>query len=193
MIELSIVMPVHNEEAVLAGVLAEAMETLERCGLSHEFVLVDDASTDGSPRILAEFQARHPDTVRVLRNETNAGIVATCERLYASARGALVFVNSSDGQWRCAEVLPMLAVADRYDLIVGRRRHKRYGLRRKIVSGLFNLLPRLLFGVETHDAGSIKLFRREAFDIPLVSRSPFREAERIIRASRLGSASAPWT
>ena len=186
MIELSIVMPVHNEEAVLAEVLAEAMETLARCGLSHEFVLVDDASTDRSPQILAEFQARHPDTVRVLRNETNAGIIATCERLYASARGALVFLNSSDGQWKCAEVLPMLAVADRFDIVVGRRRHKRYSLRRKIISGLFNLLPRLLFGVETHDAGSIKLFRREAFDIPLSSRSPFREAERIIRASRLG-------
>ena len=132
--------------------------------------------------------SRHaiPDTVRVLRNEANAGIIATCERLYASARGRLVFVNSSDGQWKCAEVLPMLAVADRYDLVVGRRRHKRYGLRRQVVSGLFNLLPRLLFGVETHDAGSIKLFRREVLDIPLVSRSPFREAERIIRAYRLG-------
>ena len=185
-IELSIVMPVHNEEAVLAEVLAEAMDTLARCGVSHEFVLVDDASTDGSPAILAEFAARHPETVRVLRNATNAGIIATCTRLYASARGRLVFVNSSDGQWRCAEVLSMLAVADRLDLVVGRRTHKRYGPWRRIVSGAFNLLPRLLFGVDTHDAGSIKLFRRDILDLPLTSRSPFREAERIIRASRLG-------
>ena len=185
-IDLSIVMPVHNEEAVLAEVLAEAMETLARCGLSHELVLVDDASTDRSPAILAEFQARYPETVRVLRNASNAGIIATCDRLYAAARGRLVFVNSSDGQWKCAEVMPMLALSDRHDLVVGRRTHKRYGPWRRIVSGMFNLLPRLLFGVDTHDAGSIKLFRREILDIPLTSRSPFREAERILRAQRLG-------
>ncbi len=179
-------MPVHNEEAVLAEVLTEAMATLARCGLTHELVLVDDASTDTSPAILAEFQARYPDTVRVLRNATNAGIIATCDRLYASARGKLVFVNSSDGQWKCAEVLPMLAQSDQHDLVVGRRTHKRYGTWRRIVSATFNVLPRLLFGVDTHDAGSIKLFRREILDIPLLSRSPFREAERIIRAQRLG-------
>ena len=46
----------------------------------------------------------------------------------------------------------------------------------------FNLLPALLFGVRTYDAGSIKLFRREVLDIPVLSRGPFREAERIIRA-----------
>jgi glycosyltransferase involved in cell wall biosynthesis len=183
---LSVVMPVHNEEAVLADVLTEAVEALERCDLPHELVLVDDASTDRSPAILAEFQARHPESVRVLRNEANRGIIGTCERLYASARGRLVFVNSSDGQWKCAEVLRMLPLADRFDLIVGRRRTKRYGLKRRVISGLFNWLPRLLFGVETHDAGSIKLFRREVLTIPLRSESPFREAERIIRAQKMG-------
>jgi glycosyltransferase involved in cell wall biosynthesis len=184
--ELSLVMPVYNEATVLAEVLTEALDTLARCGRSHEFVLVDDASTDGSAAILADFQARHPGTVRVLRNESNKGIIATCERLYAAARGRWVFVNSSDGQWQCAEVLPMLALADRYDLVVGQRRRKRYGWRRQLISGLFNLLPRLVFGVDTYDAGSIKLFRREILEIPLLSHSPFREAERIIRAQRQG-------
>jgi glycosyltransferase involved in cell wall biosynthesis len=185
-LELSVVMPVHNEEAVLAEVLQEAVDALASCGLSHELVLLDDASTDRSPAILEEFRARHPGTVRVLRNETNRGIIATCERLYASARGQLVFVNSSDGQWKCGELARLLPLADRADIVVGRRAQKRYGLKRRLISGLFNLLPRLLFGVRTHDAGSIKLFRRAVLDIPLSSSSPFREAERIIRATRLG-------
>jgi glycosyltransferase involved in cell wall biosynthesis len=184
--ELSIVMPVYNEAAVLADVLTEALETLNRCGRSHELVLLDDASTDDSFAILQEFQGRHPQTVRVLRNESNLGIIGTCERLYASAKGRFVFVNSSDGQWKCAEVLPMLALAEHYDIVIGRRRRKNYGLVRQVISGMFNLLPRLLFGVETYDAGSIKLFRRELLAIPLISRSPFREAERVIRAHRLG-------
>lgn len=43
----------------------------------------------------------------------------------------------------------MLPLADRFDVVVGRRRRKLYSLRRRLISGLFNLLPRLLFGVPT--------------------------------------------
>ena len=63
---------------------------------------------------------------------------------------------------------------------------KNYTLWRRVVSGSFNLLPHILFGVPTYDAGSIKLFRADVLRIPLISRSPFREAERIIRANRHG-------
>jgi hypothetical protein len=56
-----------------------------------------------------------------------------------------------------------------------------------MVSAVFNLVPRLAFGVRTYDAGSVKLTRREVLtDIPVISRSPFSEAERLIRASRAG-------
>ena len=55
------------------------------------------------------------------------------------------------------------------------------------VSGMFNVLPPLLFGVRTYDAGSIKLFPRRLLDeFSLTSVGPFREAERLIRASRRG-------
>jgi hypothetical protein len=55
------------------------------------------------------------------------------------------------------------------------------------VSSGFNLLPWILFGVRTEDAGAVKLVRREIIEkCPIVSRSPFSEAERLIRASRAG-------
>jgi glycosyltransferase involved in cell wall biosynthesis len=183
---LSVVMPVYNEEAVLAEVITEAVDALQASGVSHEFILLDDASTDHSAAILAHYQQRYPDVIRILRHEVNRGIMASCDDLYAAARGRFVFINGSDGQWKCAEVLRMLPMIERYDLIVGRRKCKRYGVRRRLISGAFNLLPLLVFGVRTYDAGSIKLFRREVLRIPLLSRSPFREAERIIRASKLG-------
>ena len=76
--------------------------------------------------------------------------------------------------------------ADQFDIVVGCRRVKNYTLWRWIVSGSFNFFPRILFGVRTYDAGSIKLFRADVLRIRLISTSPFREAERIIRASRRG-------
>ena len=53
-------------------------------------------------------------------------------------------------------------------------------------AGMFFGLPGLLFGAQTHDAGSIKLFKKDVLAIPLCSRGPFREAERILRAHKRG-------
>jgi glycosyltransferase involved in cell wall biosynthesis len=185
--ELSVIMPVYNEEQALPGVLEEALHALAGAPFGFEIVLVDDASTDSSLAILRAFQERHPQfSIRVLRNEQNRGIAASCATLFAAARGRYVFLNASDGQCCTAECLRMMELRDRYDLVVGKRVQKHYTLCRAAISRAFNLLPRLLFGVATHDAGSIKLVRRELLQIPLISQGPFREAERIIRARRRG-------
>jgi glycosyltransferase involved in cell wall biosynthesis len=184
--ELSIVMPVYNEEESLSDVLDETLAVVGAAPWAAEIVLVDDASTDRSIDILRDYERRHPGVVRVLGHESNRGIMSSLDTLYRSARGRYVFFNASDGQWRTAECLRFLESRDQYDIVVGRRRAKNYTLWRLIVSGSFNLLPRILFGVRTYDAGSIKLFRADVLRIPLLSESPFREAERIIRASRRG-------
>jgi glycosyltransferase involved in cell wall biosynthesis len=185
-IELSVIMPVYNEETALPDVLDEALAALAGAEFPYEIVLLDDASSDGSLAILESYRRRHSDVVRVLRHERNRGIAAAFQTLYAGARGRYVFANASDGQVRTADCLRMMPLRDRFELIVGRRRRKQYGPRRKLVSAAFNLLALLLFGVVTHDAGSVKLFRRDVLQLPYLSRGPFREAERIIRARRRG-------
>jgi glycosyltransferase involved in cell wall biosynthesis len=185
--ELSVVMPVFNEQEALPCVLAEALESLSGASFTYEIVLVDDASTDRSLAILEDFQRRHPQVdIRVLRHEHNRGIAAACATLFAAARGRFVFLNGSDGQCPTAECLRLMELRDRFDLVVGRRTNKHYTGRRALISWAFNLLPRLLFGVRTYDAGGVKLVRRELLQIPLCSRGPFGEAERIIRARRRG-------
>jgi glycosyltransferase involved in cell wall biosynthesis len=185
-IDFSVVIPVYNEEANVAAALEEAVATLSRLPLRSELVVLDDASTDGSGPIIDQWQRRHPEVIRVLRHERNQGIAVTFREAYAAAQGDYVFLNSSDGQWKTAECIRMLDLRDRYDLVIGVRRHKHYTLWRKVVSRLFNLAPQLLFGVKTYDAGSIKLFKAEILQIPLISRGVFSEAERIIRAQRRG-------
>jgi dolichol-phosphate mannosyltransferase len=183
---LSIVMPVYNEACALPGVINEALAVALASPVACEIVLVDDASSDGSLDILLAYQREYPAVVRVIHHEANQGIMGAFETLYRAARGRYVFLNASDGQWKTAECLRLLEVCEQYHVVVGLRRIKNYTLWRKIVSDSFNVLPRLLFGVRTYDAGSIKLFRSDVLRIPLISRSPFREAERIIRASRRG-------
>ena len=96
-----------------------------------------------------------------------------------------MYLTASDGQWPAANLAKMFGtLEDGADLVVGVRsnRNQVYGAMRRIISFLFNLLPRMFFGVKTADAGSIKLGIREVFNFGLISHSPFVEAERIIPA-----------
>jgi len=100
-----------------------------------------------------------------------------------------VYLTGSDGQWPAENLLRMMpALKNGADLVVGVRSNRAevYSLSRRVVSYLFNLLPRVLFGVRTADAGSVKLGLRGIFTLDLISRSPFVEAERIIQARRHG-------
>ena len=185
-IVLSLIMPVYNEAECLRRVLDEALETTDRAPFTCEIIAVDDASEDGSASILQEYQRRHPRRIRVLRHQTNRGIAAAFRTLDAAARGAYIFLIGSDGQWRMDECRRMMAMRDKYEVVVGRRASKKYSLMRKVISGAYNFLPVILFGVRTYDAGSIKLYRADVALIPLISRGVFDEAERLIRAQRRG-------
>jgi len=184
-------MPVYNEEASIESVVLEHVRILEKLKpqLSEwEVVCVDDASRDRSPAILAALSRQEP-RLRVLRNETNLGIYGAVMRCYREARGAFIYFTGSDGQWPAENLEPLwerLLAGE--DLVVGVRtnRHEVYSVPRRVISHLYNLLPRLLFGVAVYDAGSVKVGVRAIFQFQLVSRSPFAEAERLIKAVRSG-------
>ena len=125
----------------------------------------------------------------MLTHQTNQGIYASFRDLFRSARGTHVYLTASDGQWPASNLAKMFGtLEDGADLVVGVRsnRNQVYSAMRRVISFLFNLLPRMFFGVKTSDAGSIKLGIREVFNFGLISRSPFVEAERIIQAQSRG-------
>jgi glycosyltransferase involved in cell wall biosynthesis len=182
---VSMCIPAYNEEATIEETIESAAAALQRSGLAGEILVLDDCSTDRTWEILQRLQ----DIVaklQIRRHEVNQGIAKTFTELYQWASMDLVFLNSADGQWKMQILLDMLPLMKDSDLVVARRKHKYYRLNRRIVSWFFNLLPLLLFRTKTYDAGSVKLGRREIYDIPITSSGVFAEAERIIRATRLG-------
>jgi glycosyltransferase involved in cell wall biosynthesis len=186
-VDLSIVMPVFNEEQALPMVLEEAVRALSGAPFTFEIVLVDDASTDRGLNIMMDFQECHPEArTRILRHQSNQGIMAALNTLFAAAAGSHVFINGSDGQCSTSACVQMMALRDQFDIVVGQRKQKQYTVWRALVSWSFNFASLMLFGVRTFDAGSIKLYPKEVLQIPLLSRSPFQEAERLIRARRKG-------
>jgi glycosyltransferase involved in cell wall biosynthesis len=183
---VSVCFPAYNEEQTLRAVLEDARQFLASSGIDYEILICDDGSTDATPTIIrdvAEGDAR----IRAWSHERNQGIFVTFEDLYARATKEFVFLNSTDEQWDTRILLDLLPMTASADVVIASRRNKHYTPVRRVISWAFNGLPTLLFGVRTYDAGAVKIMRREIITrFALISRSPFSEAERLIRAARLG-------
>jgi glycosyltransferase involved in cell wall biosynthesis len=184
---ISLLVPAYNEEATLAAAVSRAQKAVRTCTDDYEIVLLDDASRDKTAEISRQLAAADPHHIRALRHETNRGIAATFEDLYRAASKDYVFLVPADNEFPpevLEKIVPMLSHCD---VVLCRRTQKPYTTWRKFVSGAYRRLPRLLFGVDLHDAGSIKCVRREIFEqIPVASQGVFVEAERLIRAARRG-------
>ena len=183
---LSFCLAAYNEQDNVTAAVEEAIAVGRGGRYDFEVLVCDDGSIDNTAAIVKELAAKYPE-VRLIQHERNCGIIDTFETLYCSASKQYVFTNATDLQVPMNAVdllMPMLASCD---IVVGQRRNKHYGFWRQTVSGAFNLLPPLLFGTSTYDAGTVKLWPRAlAQSQRWVSRSPFREAERLIRAAKAG-------
>jgi dolichol-phosphate mannosyltransferase len=183
---VSVCFPAYNEEATINDVLEEAHALLSGSELDYEILVCNDGSADGTGRIIDDIARRRPK-FRVIHHVRNLGIRDTFEHLYSEASKEFVFLNSTDRQWDTRILFEMLPDAANWDVIIASRTNKQYSATRTFVSWCFNKIPQALFGVRTHDAGAVKLVRREIITrFPLVSRSPFSEAERLIKAARAG-------
>jgi len=183
---ISVCFPAYNEEATIGDVLQEADGLLSQSGLDYEILVCNDGSADRTATIIDDLTSHIPH-LRVLHNPHNLGIRQTFERLYSEASKEFIFLNATDRQWKTNILFEMLPLCNQWDIIVASRINKHYGLLRRIISWGFNAVPLMLFGVRTFDAGAVKLTRREVIRrFSLVSKSPFSEAERLIRASRAG-------
>ncbi len=183
---VSVCFPAYNEQETVFAVVTQAHELLERSGIEYEILVCNDGSSDRTREVI-DGLAGSVAFLRVLHNERNLGIRATFERLYSEAAKEFVFLNSTDQQWETRILFDLLQLASNWDIVIASRREKHYGVVRSVVSWAFNAIPSVLFGVRTVDAGAVKLIRREIIErFPVVSRSPFSEAERLIRASRAG-------
>jgi glycosyltransferase involved in cell wall biosynthesis len=188
---LSIVMPAYNEQAHIEAVIREHIEIIERVRDSFddwEIVCLDDGSRDGTAEVVRQL-SEHTKKVRLVVHAENMGIHQSLVDLYLNARGTHIYFTGSDGEWPAENLLKMLPVLEAgADLVIGVRQNRNeiYNMRRRVISYGFNLVTKLLFGLATRDAGSIKLGVRDVFICDVISQSPFSEAERIIRAHRRG-------
>ncbi|MBP5233390.1 MAG: glycosyltransferase, partial [Planctomycetes bacterium] len=93
---LSILMPVYNERAFLRRAVERVLAAELPRGLTKELVMVNDASTDGCERIIAEIAAANPEVVKVFHQPVNRGKGAAIQRAIAEMTGEYAIIQDAD-------------------------------------------------------------------------------------------------
>ena len=161
-VELSVVIPLYNEEPNVAPLLAELSAILTAMPVPHEIVLIDDGSTDGTFEVLRRIQKGHQH-VRVVRFARNFGQTAAFAAGFAYARGQFIVTFDGDLQNDPADIPRLLEIARTHDVVCGWRKDRKDDfLTRYVPSVIANQLIGLVSGVRVHDVGcSLKVFRAE--------------------------------
>ncbi|MEM8934069.1 MAG: glycosyltransferase family 2 protein [Acidobacteriota bacterium] len=162
-IDLTLVVPVHDEVGNIGPLLDEVGLALDPLDVDYELVVVDDGSTDGT---LEQLNRRVSDwsRLRVIRLAGRHGQTAALQAGFDHARGEVIATMDGDLQNDPRDLIRLLDRLDEgYDAVVGWRRHRRDGLLfRRIPSWLANLLVRWVTGQRFRDLGcGIKAFRRD--------------------------------
>ncbi len=163
---LSIVVPVYNEAESLEELYRQVAAVCDRMGDDWETVFVDDGSTDGSGRVLADIAGRDAH-VRVVSFRANAGKSAALQAGFDAARGSIVVTMDADLQDDPAEIPNLVtAIKDRdLDLVSGWKKTRRDPLSKRLPSKLFNAAVRWFGGLDLHDVNcGLKAYRREVVE-----------------------------
>ena len=164
--DISVFLPVYDEEPNLRLLHQKLDEALEKLGRTAEIIYVDDGSKDGSLAILKEL-AREDDRVRVVALRRNYGQTAAMAAGIDAARGRVLIPMDADLQNDPADIVRLLDKLDEgYDVVSGWRKNRQDKLiTRKIPSMLANRLISWIGGVPLHDYGcSLKAYRRESLE-----------------------------
>lgn len=159
-LDISVVVPLHNEEPNVLALHAELSAVMEGIGRPYEVLLVDDGSSDETFARLVEVQARDAAHVRVIRFSANFGQTAAFAAGFAHARGHLIVTSDGDLQNDPADIPRLLALAADHDIVCGWRRNRQDAcLTRHVPSVVANWLIGQVTGIRLHDNGcSLKVF-----------------------------------
>jgi glycosyltransferase involved in cell wall biosynthesis len=161
--DLSVVIPVYNEEASLPTLWSELRTVLEHLGLAFEVVFVDDGSHDRSADIVRSFREAD-QRVRLVRLKTNGGETAATDAGFKAARGRRVVVMDADLQNDPADIPMLLSHLDRWDAATGWRANRAAGdnLVRRVSSRIANRIRNWVSDETIQDSGcTFRAFRRE--------------------------------
>lgn len=163
--EISVVVPVFDEEGAAAGLAREIAAAF--AGADYEMIFVDDASRDRTREVLTGLKAEIPQ-LRVLAHRANSGQSRAIRTGVLGARGDIVVTLDGDGQNDPADaprlVAALKAGPQTLAMVGGERVKRRDSQAKKVASRIGNGVRKALLKDQANDTGcGLKVFRREVF------------------------------
>ena len=187
--KVSLVIPVYNETANMVRVVPAARATLNQIADAFEIVLVDDGSTDDTVAVAQAEMGGQVDCLRVVSHAHKSGYGITVADGLRAATGDWVAFVDGDGQFDPRDLRRLAELAEGADMVAGWRIHRADPWHRSVVSGTFNVLVRLLYGIAYRDVDcGFKLMNRQLLQVasPILARSALLNTELYFKSKRSG-------
>ena len=162
--DISVVIPLYNEEESLPELFAWIQRVMTQNGFSYEVIFVNDGSTDRSWQVIEELAAQN-DTVKGIKFRRNHGKSPALYCGFAKAQGEVVITMDADLQDSPDEIpeLYRMITEDGYDLVSGYKKKRYDPLSKTLPTKLFNATARAVSGIKNlHDFNcGLKAYRKE--------------------------------
>lgn len=159
-LELTVVLPVYNEEEIVATVIEAIVGELTALGCRFVLRVYNDGSSDNTLAVVTNCASHHHE-VEII-DKPNTGHGPTILRGYREADTPWLFQIDSDNEMDIRHFGTLWENRDRFDFLSGRRKDRHSPLSRKIVSFVSRLTVHILYGGGLYDVNTpFRLFRRE--------------------------------
>lgn len=168
-VELSLVIPVYNQEENLKSFLPILIKRLNSMKINYEVIIAEDGSTDKSYEIAKEFSRKYR-MVRVIHSNKRLGRGKALKNAFELARGKYVGYIDADNATKTDYISDLIKYVKIYDVVTGSRYTRKSVIKRSVTRALlsltFNLLVKLLFNskVNDHQCG-FKAFKKDVVNL----------------------------
>jgi glycosyltransferase involved in cell wall biosynthesis len=161
--EISVVIPVYNEDESLPELLAWIDRVMRENSLSYEVILVDDGSTDRSWEVITELRHANP-YIKGIKFQRNYGKSAALNEGFKAARGEVVITMDADMQDSPDEIpeLRRMILEGKYDMVSGWKKLRHDPFSKTFPSKFFNWATRRVSKIPLHDFNcGLKAYRKK--------------------------------
>lgn len=169
---LTVFFPCYNDSATIASMVVKAMAVGKEVTDDLEVIVIDDASQDGSGRVLAELEKVYPN-FRVISHPVNRGYGAALKSGFSNANKEFIFYTDGDAQYDVFELKDLVAkMRPDVDIVNGYKIKRQDPLLRVVIGNAYHTVNSIVLGIKIRDVDcDFRLIRRSVFDkVRLVSR-----------------------
>ena len=161
-INLSIIIPLYNEEESIPQLAEEIRDAAEKLSLEYELIFIDDGSKDDSFKRITSL-ASSDSRIKCLRFRRNYGKAAALSEGFKEAKGQLVVTMDSDLQDDPSELGALIdKINEGFDVVSGWKKSRKDPWSKKLPSKLFNLVTGIMSGIRIHDFNcGLKIYKAD--------------------------------